>query len=116
MAQGLGFVVMVHNYAFISYREILNCKKSCKDLAIGWCAPTPAILAVLSLIFILYIVGSALANMLYQNKAFLSSQEYTEYHKQSFRKNLYYQSDLPVPFKNLIRIFSSINTVILSLR
>jgi hypothetical protein len=30
-------------------------------------------------------------NMLYKNKAFLSSQEYTEYHKQSFRKNLYYQ-------------------------
>ena len=46
MAQGLGFVVMVHNYAFISYREILTCKKSCQDLAIGWWAPTPAILAV----------------------------------------------------------------------
>ena len=40
-------------------------------------------------IFILYIVGTALVNMLYKNKACLSSQEYTEYHKQSFRKDFY---------------------------
>ena len=89
MARGLNFIVMVNNYAFIFYREILTCKKSCKELAIGWCAHTPAILAVLSLIFILYIVGTALVNMLYKNKACLSSQEYTEYHKKSFRKDFY---------------------------
>jgi len=71
--RGLGFVVMFHIYAFISYREILTSKKSCKELAIGWCASTPAILAVLLLIFILYIVGSAIVNMLYKNKACISS-------------------------------------------
>lgn len=68
MERGLDFVVTFLIYDFISYREMLTSKNSFKELAIGWCAPAPAILAVLLLIFIIYFVGSAIVNMLYKTK------------------------------------------------